>query len=213
MGLAVGLALCASLACSTETTSNDDDDGGSTTSGAGGATTTSGSGATSTTSGSGAATSTTSGSGGSSAQCDGGPLPNPIPNCAPAPPPSTGDFGQDCVDRINQFRWECQCLPPMQRWNAAETCTDQQSADDQQSGQAHGNFPACGENAQNTCPNWPSEAQVIGGCLQMMWDEGPGEPFAEHGHYLNMSSTSFGQVACGRSTNGSGVWSNQNFKP
>src|SRR5690606_10956049 len=125
------------------------------------------------------------------------PLAAPIPDCAPTPPPSTGDFHQDCVDRINQFRWECQCLPPLQRWTEAEACTDQQSQDDHQSGQAHGNFPACGESAQNTCPDWGSESAVIGGCLQMMWDEGPGEPFEEHGHYINMSSLQYGRVACG----------------
>ncbi len=145
-------------------------------------------------------------------QCAGGPLADPIPGCAPPVLPSTGDFAQDCVDRINQFRWECQCLPPLARWTSAESCTDQQSADDQADNMAHNNFGACGENAQNTCPNWGSEAQIIEGCLQMMWDEGPGEPFIEHGHYINMSSTSYSQVACGRSSNG-GVWSNQNFRP
>jgi hypothetical protein len=46
-----------------------------------------------------------------------------------------------------------------------------------------------------------------------MWDEGPGEPFSEHGHYLNMSSTQFSKVACGFSTSGQGVWANQNFAP
>jgi hypothetical protein len=144
--------------------------------------------------------------------CEAGPLPTPIPGCAPAVLPSTGDPHQDCVDRINQFRWECQCLPPLARWTEAEGCTDQQSAADQAAGQAHLNFGDCGENAQNTCPDWGSEADVIGGCLQMMWDEGPG-PFDEHGHYINMSNTSYGRVACGFSTSNQGVWSNQNFAP
>jgi len=149
----------------------------------------------------------------STGECPNGPLASPIPNCSPSPPPSSGDFHQDCVDRINQFRWECQCLPPLQRWTQAEACSDQQSKDDQQSGQAHGNFGACGENAQNTCPNWGSEQKVVGGCFQMMWDEGPGQSFPEHGHYLNMSSTKFSKVACGRFSSSKGVWSNQNFKP
>ena len=99
------------------------------------------------------------------------------------------------------------------RWNAAEDCTDQQSANDQNGGGPHGNFGACGENAQNTCPNWGSENQIISGCLQAMWDEGPGEPFSAHGHYINMSSTTYTRVACGFSSSGSGVWSNQNFSP
>lgn len=151
--------------------------------------------------------------GGEMSGCEGGPLPAPIPGCAPTPPPSTGDIHQDCVDRINQFRWECQCLPPLARWTEAESCTDQQSADDQNGGGPHGNFGACGENAQNTCPNWGSEQQVISGCLQAMWDEGPGEPFSEHGHYINMSNPAYSRVACGFSSAGGGVWSNQNFSP
>ena len=63
------------------------------------------------------------GSGTSSAtQCANGPLSAPIAGYIPTPLPKTGDFGQDCVDRINQFRWECQCLPPLQRWTEAEAC-------------------------------------------------------------------------------------------
>ena len=79
--------------------------------------------------------------------------------------------------------------------------------------QLHPNFGMCNENGQNTCPDWGSEDQLIGGCLQMMWDEGPGEPFSAHGHYLNMSSTSFTKVACGLSVGSNGFWSNQNFSP
>jgi hypothetical protein len=144
--------------------------------------------------------------------CEDGPLSAPLPNCAPMPAPSSGDFGQDCVDRINQFRWECQCLPPLARWADGEACTDEQSANDQSSASPHGNFGACGESAQNTCPDWPSEQDVVVGCLQAMWDEGPGEPFIEHGHYINMSNTQYSRVACGRSSSGGGVWSNQNFQ-
>lgn len=152
------------------------------------------------------------GSGTSSAtQCANGPLSAPIAGCTPTPLPKTGDFGQDCVDRINQFRWECQCLPPLQRWTEAEACTDQQSADDQATGIAHGNFGDCGEWAQNTCPDWNSDSQILDGCLQMMWDEGPGEPFSEHGHYINMSSLDYTRVACGRFGTGA-IWSNQNFQ-
>ena len=151
--------------------------------------------------------------GGMMTGCETGPLPAPIPGCAPAPMPSSGDVAQDCVDRINQFRWECQCLPPLARWTDAEQCSDDQSADDQAANSPHGHFGVCSEWAQNTCPNWGSEDDVIVGCLQSMWDEGPGEPFSEHGHYINMSSTSYTKVACGFSSSGGGVWSNQNFSP
>jgi hypothetical protein len=145
--------------------------------------------------------------------CESGPLPGPIPGCSPAPMPSSGDIHQDCVDRINQFRWECQCLPPLARWNEAETCSNDQSSADQNGGGPHGNFGQCGENAQNTCPDWGSEQDIIVGCLQAMWDEGPGEPFEAHGHYINMSSMDYSRVACGFSSGGGGVWSNQNFSP
>jgi hypothetical protein len=190
-------------ACSGDDAASDDDDGRGGSAGSA----SSGTGA-STTSGTGSG----SGTGGNAAACANGPLADPIPGCAPPAPPSSGDVHQDCVDRINQFRWECQCLPPLERWTAGESCTDQQSADDQQANSPHGNFPACGENAQNTCPNWGSEGQVIDGCLQMMWDEGPGMGTA-HGHYNNMTSNSYGKVACGFSSGSQGVWSNQNFAP
>lgn len=144
--------------------------------------------------------------------CEGGPLAAPIPGCAPAPLASTGDPHQDCVDRINQLRYACQCLPPLARWTDGEACSDGQSADDQATNSAHGHFGACGESAQNTCPNWGSNADVIGGCLQSMWDEGPGEPFSAHGHYINMSNTGYTKVACGFA-DAAGVWSNQNFSP
>ncbi|MEM6989299.1 MAG: CAP domain-containing protein [Myxococcota bacterium] len=149
--------------------------------------------------------------GSQSGECADGPLAAPIAGCAPAVLASTGDPHQDCVDRINQLRWECQCLPPLMRWNDAEGCTDDQSSADQAGGGAHANFGSCNEFGQNTCPNWGSEAQVIDGCLQSMWDEGPGEPFSAHGHYINMTNPDYTKVACGFAGGGSGVWSNQNF--
>lgn len=156
----------------------------------------------------------TPGTGGSAPDmCAGGPLAAPIPGCMPAPLATTGDPHQDCVDRINQFRHDCQCLPPLARWTEAEGCTDQQSGDDQADNAPHGHFTACGESAQNSCPNWPSTDNVVAGCLQSMWDEGPGEPFEAHGHYLNMSNTNFSKVACGFATSNEGVWANQNFSP
>ena len=50
------------------------------------------------------------------ASCSSGPLAAPLANCQPEPLPSTGDPYADCVTRINQLRWECQCLPGLQRW-------------------------------------------------------------------------------------------------
>ncbi|MBI1944779.1 MAG: hypothetical protein HYS27_03735 [Deltaproteobacteria bacterium] len=148
------------------------------------------------------------------AQCAGGPLDLPIDGCAPAPLPSTGDAHQDCVTRINQFRAECQCLPPLQRWTSGEDCADRMAESDHDSGQAHG---AAGQgmcewgSGQNECPGWGSVDDVIGGCLQMMWDEGPGENFWAHGHYLHMSSLEKTHVACGFFDGPNGTWAVQNF--
>jgi hypothetical protein len=122
-----------------------------------------------------------------------------------------GDARQDCVDRINAFR-ATEGLPPYERWASAESCSDDQAGLDADAG-PHGNFGMCDESAQNTCPGWPSLSAVLDGCLQLMWDEGPGEPFSAHGHYINMSSTQYSKVACGFHTMQNGeIWASQNFK-
>ena len=145
-----------------------------------------------------------------------GPLELPIPDCRPSPLPSTGDLYEDCVRRINQLRAECQCLGPLARWPEGEACADQQAEYDAMGRGAHAGFrdricsPRGG--AQNECPGYRNNDQVIGLCLQQMWDEGPGEPFIEHGHYLNMTNPAFNGVACGFFTTAAGrVWSVQNF--
>ena len=102
---------------------------------------------------------------------------------------------QDCVDSINAFR-ATESLPPLERWTAQESCVDNQSRLDSESGVAHGAFGDCGERAQNECPGWGSVEQILSGCLSSMWAEGPGEPYSEHGHYLNMSGD-YTKVACG----------------
>jgi hypothetical protein len=151
----------------------------------------------------------------SSTECASGPLAAPIRPCNPDPLPSTGDPAEDCVRRINQFRWECQCLPPLGRWTGGEDCAEMQAGYDAERREPHAGFRAgiCdGGSGQNECPGWPDAEATIDGCLQQMWDEGPGEPFSEHGHYINMSSTRFTEVACGWFTTSSGdVWAVQNF--
>jgi hypothetical protein len=150
------------------------------------------------------------------ADCSSGPLNAPVANCQPEPLTSTGDPYADCVTRINQFRWECQCLPPLQRWSEAESCANEHSEYDS-TRSAHSGFidNVCspGGRAQNECPGWRSTEHVINGCLQAMWNEGPGEPFSEHGHYINMTNPSYSMVACGfyETANGD-LWSVQNFQ-
>lgn len=150
------------------------------------------------------------------AMCSGGPLELPIDGCTPTPVPDTGDIYADCVARINQFRAECQCLPPLMRWTEGESCADMHAEYDS-TRSAHSGFRdricANGGRAQNECPGWRSTSQVISGCLQAMWDEGPGEPFSAHGHYINMSNTAHSRVACGFYTTASGqLWAVQNFQ-
>jgi Cysteine-rich secretory protein family len=138
---------------------------------------------------------------------------------------STGDVRQDCVDRINQFRTQCACLPALARWTEAEACADMMAQHDSMTGEAHSGFTGkvCtpGGQGQNECPGYKSETQVIGTCLQQMWSEGPppqspcnGDCFQTYGHFINMTNTKFKKVACGLFTTTSGsIWAVQNFSP
>jgi hypothetical protein len=116
--------------------------------------------------------------------------------CMLSPPPSTGDIRQDCVNRINQFRTQCACVPPLQRWTDGEACADLEAQYDSQQMSPHAGFKqtntACSQgssmwasccstgmfarplaNAQDECPNYPNTDVVISNCLQQMWNEGP----------------------------------------
>ena len=190
--------------------------------GCGGSGGTAGSGGTGGTAGSGGSggsggTGGAGGTGGDPGDCAGGPLSAPIPNCTPTPVPDTGDIHADCAARINQFRWDCQCLPPLSQWVSGESCADSNAEYDSVNG-VHASFSAipCGSGAraQNECPNWPSNQAVISGCLQAMWDEGPedGNPNTVNGHYETMATSTYTRVACGFFTTPSGnVWGVQNF--
>jgi len=148
-----------------------------------------------------------------------------VPNlsCTLTAPPASSDIHQDCVDRINQFRTQCACLPPFARWTDGEACADQMAEYDAMQNVAHAGFEAgicdSGKGGQNECPGYSSNAQVISLCFQQMWSEGPGtetpcngQCFEDHGHYINMTSTSMTEVACGFYTTSAGkVWAAQNF--
>ena len=120
-------------------------------------------------------------------------------------------FRQACVDEINQYR-DTLGLPHYARWTDAESCVDGEAQADSEANTAHSAFPSCGEWAQNECPGWGSLESTVTDCLAMMWAEGPGEPFSEHGHYLNMSSTQYTRVACGFYDGPNGVWATQDFQ-
>jgi hypothetical protein len=157
------------------------------------------------------------GSGGSGGgTCAGGPRSAPISGCAPTPVPNTGDFHADCVARVNQLRGECQCLPALERWTAGEACADQEAQYDHDQNSAHAGFSAgiCdpGGSAQNECPGWDQNG-ILGQCLQGMWDEGPGQPYAQHGHYINLSNPDYTRVACGEYVAPDGsTWALINFQ-
>ena len=120
---------------------------------------------------------------------------------------------EDCVRIINEYRATLG-LPAYQRWAGDEECADGQAKSDSETSTPHSSFGRCGEMAQNECPGWSgSPGTMIGSCLQMMWAEGPGSDFSAHGHYINMSSTSYTKVACGfYVTPGGRVWSVQDFR-
>jgi len=144
-------------------------------------------------------------------------------DCTLTAAPLSDDIHQDCVDRINQFRTQCACLPALARWTEGEACADQMSEYDAMQNVAHAGFEdkicSSGSGGQNECPGYSSNSQVITLCLQQMWSEGPGpqdpcngQCFEDHGHYINMTSKSMTKVACGFYTTSSGkVWAAQNF--
>ena len=121
------------------------------------------------------------------------------------------ELRQDCVDTINAYRATVG-LDPLGRALDMESCADEQAASDAQSGEPHGAFGSCGESAQNECPGYSGLDAILDSCLAQMWAEGPGDSFEEHGHYLNMTDTSYTEVACGFHVEGPGeVWAVQNF--
>lgn len=139
----------------------------------------------------------------------------PVSTRTPTPRPTGagGDATQLCVDTINQYRASIG-VAPLARWTDAEACVEDQGFADSESGTPHSAFGQCSEWAQDECPNWPGPPdQLITGCLSLMWAEGPGQPYSQHGHYINMSNPSYTKVACGFAVLSNGrVWAVQDFR-
>ena len=148
---------------------------------------------------------------------DSGTPPPPVVDSGSPPPvvdAGSSSLQQHCVDKINQYRATLS-LPALARVPAKEACADGQSKTDALANKAHSAFGQCSEFAQNECPGWPTSnmQQSLDGCLQMMWNEGPGADFNTHGHYINMSSTKYTKVFCGFYDMGNGkFWSVQDFQ-
>ena len=146
---------------------------------------------------------------------------------------------QTCVDEINMYRAMLGLTPLMRATPEQEMCSDQGAQMDGDSGVAHGSAKAglcrsVGLGAEDTCPGWQiggfsgnaTVEDALKGCLAAMWDEGPPPAgttvdqciqdssgcFQQHGHYINMSSSTSSIVACSfyKMMNGA-EWMNQDF--
>jgi uncharacterized protein YkwD len=116
------------------------------------------------------------------------------------------------VAEINAYRAKVR-LSPLVHWAEADSCSDEEARKDSKANESHQSFGACGEMAQNECPDWPDKDSIASGCMEQMWNEGPGKDFARHGHYLNMTNPKYTKVSIGFYTTREGkVWSVQNFK-
>jgi hypothetical protein len=109
-------------------------------------------------------------------------------------------------------------VPALTRNTSGEACANQDAQYDYQQNTAHAGWSAniCSPegNAENECPGWQSAQSTVDGCSQQMFNEGPGTPYSAHGHYINMTNTSYHSAACGYYTTPSGtVWMVQNFFP
>jgi uncharacterized protein YkwD len=122
------------------------------------------------------------------------------------------DARAQAIAQINAYRAKVK-LPPLQHWAEADSCADQEARRDSKKDQPHASFGTCGEMAQNECPDWPDPGAIATGCMEQMWNEGPGKDFSRHGHYMNMTNPQYTKVAIGFYTTRDGkVWSVQNFK-
>jgi hypothetical protein len=135
-----------------------------------------------------------------------------------------------CVDYINMYRATRSLMPLMRATPAQEACSDMGAKKDGDANAPHSSARDCpGLGGQNTCPGYPVRSgstltASLNGCLDQMWAEGePAEGvaactrdtagcFQMHGHWINMTNTSYKVVACGfyKMSNGR-YWMNQNF--
>jgi hypothetical protein len=122
-------------------------------------------------------------------------------------------------------------LPPLTRATPAdEACSDMGAMKDASAG-PHSSAGMCpGFGAQDSCPDLPVGAgytlqSALLQCLQQMWNEGPPPGtvqacimdytgcFLQHGHYINMSSSTSTTVSCGFFMMSNGhFYGNQDFK-
>lgn len=146
-----------------------------------------------------------------------------------------------CVDTINTHR-ESLSLPPLARASVKqERCADQGAETDVELNMLHyaaqnrsDDCKRVGLGPENSCPSWrfgpdsehASASAALLACIQRMWDQGmppvpeaecamdlaPGGCFAQHGEWINLTSTRVKFVACGIAMQGEdAIWINQDF--
>jgi hypothetical protein len=115
------------------------------------------------------------------------------------------------LQRTNDFRARTSA-PAVGSRSDQLACADNAARVDAAAKSPHSAFGQCGESAQNECPAFKGNLDVVvDRCLQMMFDEGPGQGPA-HGHYTNMTNPAYRNVACGFHVTADGaVWVVQNF--
>lgn len=147
------------------------------------------------------------------------PGPQPPPRSQPGPsphsPPPNGDryaaARRRCFEETNAYRARVGAPPVVYRHDRS-ACTDVDARGDALRGTVHGGEGQCGIGAQNECPGWgPPADAVVAPCLKSMFDEGPGTPYSEHGHYINMTNREYTGVACGFFEHDGKIWLVQNF--
>ena len=123
---------------------------------------------------------------------------------------STGGSGQvpheECVNLINERRATLP-VPAYERWTAAESCSDDQVAEEMASGTPNSLFGQCGEANTTTCMmSADSMVAALPDCLDMMWSEGPGGT-----DYDLLTGVAYTMVACGFHSEAGEVWVKLNF--
>jgi hypothetical protein len=145
-----------------------------------------------------------------------------------------------CVDTINQHRATLS-LPALARANTTqERCADEGAETDSAMNTPHYAAQQRSEGCQhvglgpeNSCPNWrfgagqahTNASDALVACIERMWDQGmppipvedcskdlaPDGCFAQHGEWINLTSTRAKFVACGIAQGDDAIWINQDF--
>jgi hypothetical protein len=131
------------------------------------------------------------------------------PAASPADPYASAR--RQCIDATNGYRARLG-LAALSARSDKSACSDVDARGDATNGTVHGASGRCDLSAQNECPGWNGPAdKMVAPCLASMFAEGPGEPYAKHGHYINMTSGEYHSLACGFYDKGGQIWMVQNY--